>query len=205
MARQSKLVKTYHHGNLHAALLEAAEAELVERGVEKFSLRGVAKRAGVSHAAPAHHFKDADGLLTALAKLSFERFLESMEKRVGAAGPDPADRLVASGLGYIDYATANPALFDLQFFSDRPNKTDDALCSAGAAAYGHLRDHVAAVLETRSPTPLEIDAASHFVWATSHGMAALFAGATTGMFKGMTPAARDAEFGKMLRRVVDAL
>ena len=57
----------YHHGDLRKALIEAAEAELAEKGVEGFTLRGCAKRAGVSHAAPAHHFKDANALLTALA------------------------------------------------------------------------------------------------------------------------------------------
>ena len=65
----------YHHGDLAAALLAAAEAELAEKGVEAFSLRSVAKRAGVSHAAPAHHFGDATGVLTALATEGFRRFL----------------------------------------------------------------------------------------------------------------------------------
>ena len=71
--------RKYHHGDLRAALLAAAEAELAERGVEAFSLRQVAKRAGVSHAAPAHHFGDAQGLLTALAAVS-------------APSPDGADQ-----------------------------------------------------------------------------------------------------------------
>ena len=60
--------KPYHHGDLRAALLTAAEAELAERGVEAFSLRSVAKRAGVSHAAPYRHFKDREALLSALAE-----------------------------------------------------------------------------------------------------------------------------------------
>ncbi|MEI5579289.1 helix-turn-helix domain-containing protein, partial [Streptomyces brasiliscabiei] len=65
----------YHHGDLRRALLVAAEHELEEKGIEGFSLRGVAKRAGVSHAAPLHHFKDTRALLTALAGVGFERFL----------------------------------------------------------------------------------------------------------------------------------
>jgi AcrR family transcriptional regulator len=65
-----KSSKSYHHGNLREALLEAAELELIEKGAEKFSLRGVAKRAGVSHAAPAPHFGDVTGLLSALASIS---------------------------------------------------------------------------------------------------------------------------------------
>ena len=64
---QDPLQPQYHHGDLRAALLRAAEAELNEAGIEAFSLRRVAKRAGVSHAAPAHHFRDVRGLLTALS------------------------------------------------------------------------------------------------------------------------------------------
>ena len=67
------------------ALLVAAEAELAEKGVEGFTLRGCAKRAGVSHAAPAHHFKDANALLTALAAEGFERFVAAMRKRQSQA------------------------------------------------------------------------------------------------------------------------
>ena len=63
--------RAYHHGDLRKALLEAGEEELSERGGENFSMRGVAKRAGVSHAAPAHHFRDKAGLLTALAQRGF--------------------------------------------------------------------------------------------------------------------------------------
>ena len=65
---------TYHHGDLRAALIEAALAELEETGPEGFSLRKVARRAGVSPAAPARHFKDVTGLLTALAAEGYRRF-----------------------------------------------------------------------------------------------------------------------------------
>ena len=86
----------YHHGDLRAALLEAGEAELAEHGVEGFSLRGVAKRAGVSHAAPAHHFRDANGLLTALAAEGFRRFVAKQRAAPGRRRPD---RAVAAGGG----------------------------------------------------------------------------------------------------------
>src|SRR5262245_45102253 len=85
----------YHHGNLRAALLEAAEAELEAEGIEGFSLRGVAKRAGVSHAAPAHHFGDASGLLTGLAAEGYRRFVAAQKN----ASSDGMSQLVAAGLG----------------------------------------------------------------------------------------------------------
>ena len=71
--------KPYHHGDLRAALIAAAEAELIEKGADAFSLRGTAKRAGVSHAAPAHHFRDANALLDALA----EALVRLPEERAG--------------------------------------------------------------------------------------------------------------------------
>jgi AcrR family transcriptional regulator len=74
---------SYHHGDLRAALIKAGEAVLAETGVTGFSLRAVAKRVGVSHSAPAHHFGDAKGLLDALATEGFRRFLAG---HGGAAG-----------------------------------------------------------------------------------------------------------------------
>ncbi len=106
--------KPYHHGDLRAALLAAGEAELTEKGVEGFSLRAVAKRAGVSHAAPAHHFGDVGGLLTALAAEGFRRFQATLDAREAGIG-DPRERAVAAGLGYMEFAMARPALFRLVF------------------------------------------------------------------------------------------
>src|SRR5688572_25193146 len=70
----------YHHGDLRAALISAAEEELVEKGVDGFTLRGCARRAGVSHAAPAHHFKDVRALFTALATIGLRRLAETTER-----------------------------------------------------------------------------------------------------------------------------
>ena len=68
--------RDYHHGDLRRALLDATEALLLESGLETFSLRECARRAGVSHGAPAHHFGDVRGLLTAFATVGFERLVQ---------------------------------------------------------------------------------------------------------------------------------
>ena len=132
----------YHHGDLRAVLLAAGEAELAEHGVEGFSLRGVAKRAGVSHAAPAHHFRDANGLLTALAAEGFRRFVEKQKARQQVADKDPLALLVAAGMGYVDFAMAHPALFRLMFSSDRPDREAEELHVAASAAYRKLVEDV---------------------------------------------------------------
>ena len=173
MSGTGKTRPTYHHGDLRGALLAAAEEELKEKGVEGFTLRGCAKRAGVSHAAPAHHFADADALLTALAAIGFSRFTEAMVARRSAATGDPRERLIAIGLGYIDFATAEPALFRLMFASDRPDFDDAELHRVASSSFGTLVEGVAAA---RGSGPVG-DAASMIdvaaAWSMVHGIAGL--------------------------------
>lgn len=163
---------SYHHGDLRKALLEAAELELAEKGVEGFTLRGCAKRAHVSHAAPAHHFRDTNAMLTALAAVGFERFVAAMRARQVNA-PDARTRLVAAGLGYIDFAKANPALFRLMFSSFRPDFNDPALQSAASAGFNILADGIAAIdgVDPRAdPVAMRGVVAA---WAIAHGLADL--------------------------------
>lgn len=163
----------YHHGDLRNALLAAAEAELADKGIEGFTLRGVAKRAGVSHAAPAHHFRDTNALLTALAGMGFARFLESQRHRQASAEGDAKSQLVAAGLGYIDFARANPQLFRLIFSSKRVDFSDPGFGETASAAFQRLVDGVGAV---RGLDPRQSDAAMTDVmatWAMVHGLADL--------------------------------
>jgi AcrR family transcriptional regulator len=171
--RAGSRAQAYHHGNLRAALLEAAEAELEARGIEGFSLRGVAKRAGVSHAAPAHHFRDANGLLTGLAAEGYRRFVAAQEARQKDALADGMSQLVAAGMGYIDFALAHPALFRLMFSSDRPDHEAPELSAAGAEAFERL---VGAIQQVRGVDPLKDKQTMLRVmtaWAIAHGLADL--------------------------------
>ena len=175
----SKPSKSYHHGNLRQALLEAAEVELIEKGVEKFSLRGVAKRAGVSHAAPAPHFGDVTGLLSALAGISFQRFAHAMQSSSDAVDdqhPEKAKaKLVGIGMGYIKYASEHSDMFDLQFSSDRIDPSKALLETLSSNSYQILEDHVQAVLELDNRQLKDNPDAATMVWATTHGLASLFA------------------------------
>ena len=154
----------YHHGALRAALLAAAEEELGETGVENFSLRSCARRAGVSHAAPKHHFGSVEGLLDALAAVGFDRLTVLMGKRVEAAST-PHERLLASGAAYVDFARANPALFKLMF-SAGGGGTERA--SSGALAFDILRRCATKAAPDAAPG-VEITAS----WAVVHGLAHL--------------------------------
>jgi AcrR family transcriptional regulator len=191
---------SYHHGDLRAVLLQAGEAELAARGIEGFSLRGVAKRAGVSHAAPAHHFGDVNGLLTALAAVGFRRFIESQNARQQKAEADALSQLVAAGLGYIDFAVANPALFRLMFSSDRPDHGSEELASSAAAAYRKLVDDVARLQAARAGQPASEQAEVMRTWAAAHGFADLMNSRRLKPLLRMRKAERDALLADMLRR-----
>jgi AcrR family transcriptional regulator len=174
MTNTDKQSKTYHHGDLRNALLAAGEQELIEKGVEKFSLRGVAKRAEVSHAAPAHHFGDINGLINALATLSFQRFRKALSDRAAAENGGAEAKLVAIGLAYIDYANNNDAMFDLQFSSSRTDSCHPDLQHAYSASYKVLEDHVSAVLALTDRKLDDEKDAAPTAWALVHGLADLF-------------------------------
>lgn len=172
---------TYHHGDLRQALLAAAERELAEKGMEGFSLRGVAKRAGVSHAAPLHHFKDTPALLTALAAEGFKRFLAAQKARQAKAKTDALSQLVASGMGYIDFALIHPAIFRLMFASRRPDHDSPDLAAAASAAYDQLIADVArAHGYDRDATNPGLMIESMKAWGLAHGLADLI---TSGRLK----------------------
>jgi AcrR family transcriptional regulator len=184
----------YHHGFLHQALLAAAEAELAENGLEAFSLRRVAKRAGVSHAAPAHHFGDVGGLLTALAAEGFRQFVKAMEERQALAPPDPQAQIAAAGLGYIAFAKRRTELFRLIFTSDRPDFDSPDLATEATRAYEHLKGLVAAAAGRAD----EIDIAA--VWAMAHGLADLMSSDRLLALSSLDDDAREAAFLRILAR-----
>ena len=113
---------TYHHGDLRAALIQAADDIIAEGGLETFSLRAAAKRAGVSPGAPAHHFGSAKGLLTEVALLAFERVGRDIEA-VGHADDAAAD-VRALSLAFVTFAVNHPGHFRLMFRGDLVNRLD---------------------------------------------------------------------------------
>ncbi|MBN8490221.1 MAG: TetR/AcrR family transcriptional regulator [Burkholderiales bacterium] len=202
--------RPYHHGDLATALLDAAQDELAEKGIEAFSLRGVAKRAGVSHAAPAHHFKDVQGLLTALATRGFERFVQRQSEFRRRAEKDARSQLVASGLGYVVFATENPALFRLMFGSNRTNFEDEHLGHAASRAYDELVIHVArakgldvhAVEDGHAMLDADFMQDVAASWAVAHGLADLLVAGRMESIGTLPAKARHSAIAAVLRRVI---
>jgi AcrR family transcriptional regulator len=172
--QRGKPGKRYHHGDLRAALLDAAEAELAEKGVDGFTLRGCARRAGVSHAAPAHHFADVTELLTEMAAVGFERLAESMRERRAKAASDPRAQFIASGQGYIDFAMKNPQHFMLMFGGAALDRTSERLKCVGDAAFGDLLEVVSAMMGGVDPLTEHRGRINvTFAWSLVHGFAKL--------------------------------
>jgi AcrR family transcriptional regulator len=101
----------YHHGNLKPALVAAALKEIAAHGPDAFSLRGVARRAGVSAPAVYRHFADKDALLVAVASECAERLAAAMVAAVRAASADPLDQFRATGIATVRFAVAHPEHF----------------------------------------------------------------------------------------------
>ena len=113
---------TYHHGDLRAALIQAADELIAEAGIEGFSLRAAAQRAGVSPSAPAHHFGSTKGLLTEVALLAYERVGAYLEE--AGHSDDPAQDLRALSLAFVAFAVDHPGHFRLMFRNDLVNRDD---------------------------------------------------------------------------------
>jgi AcrR family transcriptional regulator len=145
--------KPYHHGDLRRALVESAVAAIDEHGPGALSLRDVARRAGVSHAAPTHHFGDKAGLLTAVAVAGY-RLLDAA---LAAAGPDFAEL----GVAYVRFATDHPAHFAVMFRPELLHTDDPELAVARDSAGGRLH--------TGAGDPSRAVAA----WSLVHGLATL--------------------------------
>jgi len=165
--------KPYHHGALRETLLGVAGEILAERGVEGFTMRECARRADVSHAAPAHHFGDVNGLLSELAASSFEE-LDALMTRYRREGPaDGYHQFVATGLAYVDYALEHRARFQLMFRSNLLDFGNDRLASAGARTYAQLVDTLAALPAPDGDAALPLDERVALAWSIVHGVAVL--------------------------------
>lgn len=138
--RQQLNMKTkasYHHGDLRQALLQAGESVLREHGPGKFTLRECARRAGVSHSAPKHHFGDVRGLLTELAAGGFERLTTLLRMQMATA-TNLNEEFAATTRGYLQFAQENPEHFRIMFRSDLLDETSLVLQAAAGGTFLEL-------------------------------------------------------------------
>ncbi len=132
----------YHHGDLREALLAAAEQLLHEAGLQGLTLRACARRAGVSHAAPKHHFADLSELLSEVAARGFDRLTDALVTAHAEAGDDPDARFIAMTRTYVDFARSNPAHFRLMFRWDLLNRRNPTLRAASRRTFAEMMGSV---------------------------------------------------------------
>ncbi|MBV9803429.1 MAG: WHG domain-containing protein [Solirubrobacterales bacterium] len=171
------------------ALLAAARAELADHGHADISLRAVARRAGVSHAAPKYHFRDRAGLLSAVAAEGFDGLTERLRRAVATATEMP---MTALGKAYIDYGLEHRALFDLMFRPSELRTDDSELARAQAGAFGVLAETVAASAEPAA-SPEAVSELALTSWGLVHGLVTLARDGALANASGTTDPAAAAE------------
>lgn len=173
--------RSYHHGDLPTALVQAALKLLEEGGATELSLRAAARRAGVSTAAPYRHFADRDALLSAVAAVGYR----DLAAQLAAANPSPQtpDDLADIALAYVNFALNRPGLFRAMFA-----EPCDPASPERVAAVEAINAYLTSIVQQSIPTS-DPDAMAKAVWALVHGLAFLH---LDGKFDASSPEAVDA-------------
>ena len=153
--------RPYHHGNLRPALISAAIGEIEESGPAAMSLRAVARRAGVTHAAATYHFGDRAGLLTAVAAEGYRLLAEALREAQEARGS-----FLEVGVAYVRFAVTHRAHFEVMYRPELYHRDDAELGRARAAA--------ATLLYGTGEITQERMAYGVAAWSVVHGLATLW-------------------------------
>lgn len=185
---------------LREACVAEALAIIDESGLERLSIREVARRLGVSHQAPYKHFPSSDHLLAELVRQTYAQFAEHLENR--PRSDSPGDDMACMGHAYFQFATEHPLKYRLLFGTPLPNPSEHpAMMEEARKAFTILLDGVAHMKGDRSPD-LQLDAL--FVWAVVHGMATIMQTAVLPQL-GLSPATLQAAFPHALAGIGRAL
>lgn len=181
--------KSYHHGNLRQALVEATATLIQETGPQSFTLTEAARRAGVSPAAPYRHFKGRDDLLEEVARQGFVDFAERLEAAFDQGRPHSLTALLRMGQAYLDFARDRPGYYMAMFESGISIAGNADLAQASERAQGVLVT-AAAMLAERLPASQRPPArmVANHIWAMSHGVVELFSRGKPGGRSSVEPA-----------------
>ena len=164
--------RSYHHGNLRAALLAQADQTLRDHGLDGLSLRELARQIGVSHGAPRRHFADRQALLDALAESGFARLGAELRAAAESAGEDYEARLRATSLAYVRFAISDAALLELMFAGKHREQTG-ALHQAADRAFSIILELIDEGQTNHALEPGEPQRIGLLLFATMQGIAAL--------------------------------
>jgi len=167
---QAPEARPYHHGDLRRALIDAARRVLEAEGPSALSLRAVAREAGVSPAAPYHHFRDKGELLEAVAHEGWDLLDQALAK-AKAEAPSPGEALNGLGVAYVCFARENPALYRVMYDTARDREDlPDQMKDEEDSAYCKVRDTMIEAGADPADT-LDIELATTAAWCSAHGLA----------------------------------
>ncbi len=168
----------YHHGDLANSLVAATVALLETRGLGQLSLREVAREAGVSHAAPAHHFGDKAGLFTAVAIEGYKLLDEALVASQAPKGRPADQRMLDAGYAYIQFALSHTGYFEVMFRPTVTNSDDPEYIARSLAAKNVLETCIRNFLLEQSPqgkiSEQQVQATIIALWSQVHGFANLW-------------------------------
>jgi AcrR family transcriptional regulator len=167
---QSAEARPYHHGDLRRALIDAASRLLESEGPSALSLRAVAREAGVSPAAPYHHFKDKGELLDAVAHEGWT-LLDAALAKAKANAPSPREAMNNLGVAYVCFARENPALYRVMYDTARDKESlPEQMQDNEDSAYCKVRDTLIEAGANPNDTH-DIELATTAAWCSAHGLA----------------------------------
>lgn len=190
--------------DVRAGLLRAAVAEIEANGLGAASLRAIARRCGVTHQATSHHFRDRAGLFTTLAAEGFERLREESVAAVEAVPDEGDEPLVAAGLAYLAFASAQPTTFDVMFRPELLHGDDPRLVAARTALWEHGLAVVQRACDRGWGGGVPADMLNLACWSTVHGLA-MIRRDTAASPPGSGAAVLPQDDAAMIRRVVGAI
>jgi len=196
--------KTYHHGDLRHAMLDAVAAVVREHGLSQVSLREVARRVGVSHTAAIHHFGNKAGLLTAFAAQGYIELAESVFASISAArAADGPAMLEAAGRGYVRFAVRDPERFHAMFQLDQLDTHDAHFVAARDAAYALLTRAIRQCHDEGYVAAADVAIVAAAAWSLAHGLSTLWISGRLAERTGTTDPDELAE--RVTRTFVDAV
>jgi AcrR family transcriptional regulator len=194
---------TYYGGDLRRDLLQEALGLIAQEGPSAVSLRSLARRLGVSHAAPANHFPDKAALFTAIAVEGFRLLAAAIQDGVRRLGPGATagQRFRAAGRAYIGFALAHPAHFAVMWQRDLLHQDDPELAAAGDATFELLLGGVREIQSEGWAAGSDPQTVAYLAWSAVHGLAALWLGGS--LQRGQRPFDEIAgEVGALLGRLL---
>ena len=172
--RRKPTRRSYHHGDLRRVLIATALELAEEQDVSNLTLREVARRAGVTHSAPYHHFPTKESLLAAVAEEGFRALYAAQLEAVEQAGPNPIDRLQALGVAYVRFAVAHKGHFRVMYRTDKEGWTDYPSVLAVSQQSFVLLTTTAEEARIARGQDVDLLEMSLAAWSVVHGLATLW-------------------------------